>query len=101
MTEEWRAANLRYYPYYGRGDIQLTWFDNYKSAEVELNMPGLTANPDLALEPERAARIFAWFWQIHGIGPVARAGNWRRVRTLVLGAETGWERIQMVADRLL
>lgn len=24
-AEQWRANNLRYYPYYGRGHIQLTW----------------------------------------------------------------------------
>ncbi|MCK9378318.1 MAG: TIGR02594 family protein, partial [Syntrophobacterales bacterium] len=34
--EEWRRRNLsRYYPYYGRGYVQLTWEDNYrKYAEI-------------------------------------------------------------------
>ena len=25
MSEEWRRANLRYFPWYGRGFVQLTW----------------------------------------------------------------------------
>jgi len=28
-AEAWRKRNLRYYPYYGRGLIQVTWKDNY------------------------------------------------------------------------
>jgi hypothetical protein len=29
--EAWRQVNLRYYPYYGRGYMQLTWEDNIAS----------------------------------------------------------------------
>lgn len=29
--EEWRRENLSYYPYYGRGYVQLTWDRNYKT----------------------------------------------------------------------
>lgn len=29
-AEEWRRKNLRYYPYYGRGFVQLTWDYNYR-----------------------------------------------------------------------
>lgn len=29
-SEEWRKLNLRYYPYYGRGYVQLTWRVNYE-----------------------------------------------------------------------
>src|SRR5690606_34382592 len=25
LDEDWRRRNLRYYPFYGRGDVQLTW----------------------------------------------------------------------------
>jgi hypothetical protein len=37
--------------YYGRGDIQLTWADNYKFATSQL---ALTGGDDLYLHPERA-----------------------------------------------
>lgn len=37
--------------YYGRGDVQLTWAENYKKATTEL---GLTGEDDLYLHPERA-----------------------------------------------
>ena len=30
LSEDWRQRNLRYYPYYGRGLVQLTWEDNYR-----------------------------------------------------------------------
>jgi len=40
-----------YYPYHGRGFVQLTWKDNYVRASKELN---LTDERDLALYPEMA-----------------------------------------------
>lgn len=30
LSEAWRKKNLRYYPFYGRGYVQLTWEKNYK-----------------------------------------------------------------------
>lgn len=58
-TEAWRKANLtRYYPYYGRGYVQLTWKFNYEKADEVLQMGGaLLKNLDLALEPTIAAAI--------------------------------------------
>lgn len=53
--------SLRYYPWYGRGDVQLTWERNYRMADDELGLGGrLVANPDLALDPETSARILVW-----------------------------------------
>lgn len=58
LSEAWRKKNLRYYPWYGRGYVQLTWEDNYKWADRELGLNGaLLANPDKAMEPEIAAAI--------------------------------------------
>lgn len=45
----------RYYPYYGRGFVQLTWDYNYEKY-------GIKNNPDKALEPRIAAYIL-----IHGM----------------------------------
>ena len=43
---------------YGRGDVQLTWDDNYERADDELGLKGsLIANYDRALETEISARI--------------------------------------------
>ena len=56
--EAWRKANLRYFPHYGRGYVQLTWPKNYQLADSKLDLGGrLIAGPDLALNPEIAAKI--------------------------------------------
>lgn len=58
LSENWRRKNLRYYPFYGRGYVQLTWKDNYAKADQELSLNGqLTGNLELALDPDIAARI--------------------------------------------
>lgn len=58
LSEDWRRANLRYYPHYGRGYVQLTWPENYRRADRELKLDGrLVANLDLALDPAIAADI--------------------------------------------
>lgn len=59
--------------YYGRGYVQMTWFENYNYAE---HVTGLdfTANPDLALDPGIAGRLLfmgllsgQWNRKGHGI----------------------------------
>ena len=58
LSENWRRKNLRYYPFYGRGYVQLTWKENYEKADRELNLGGqLNGNLELALDPDIAARI--------------------------------------------
>ena len=42
--------------YYGRGDVQLTWYENYEKMGVYLDIP-LLAQPELALNPDISARI--------------------------------------------
>lgn len=55
-AEAWRKKNLRYYPWYGRGFVQLTWEKNYIKAGKELGLD-LTTNPDKAMEPNIAAKV--------------------------------------------
>lgn len=51
-------AGLRYSPWYGRGDVQLTWEANYRRADKELGLGGaLVLEPDLALRPDISALI--------------------------------------------
>lgn len=42
--------------YYGRGDVQLTWYENYERMGKLLGIP-LLQQPELALDPEVSARI--------------------------------------------
>jgi putative chitinase len=58
LNEKWRSKNLRYYPYYGRGYVQLTWKANYEKADRELSLDGrLNGDLDLALDPDIAAAV--------------------------------------------
>ena len=57
-SDAWRKRNLRYYPWYGRGHVQLTWEENYRKADKKLGLGGaLVANADLALDPEISAEV--------------------------------------------
>lgn len=55
LSEEWRRKNLRYYPWYGRGLVQLTHEANYRVATDELRKIGFEV--DLLKEPDLAMRI--------------------------------------------
>ena len=58
LSEDWREANLNYYPWYGRGFVQLTWEENYQRADNELHLKGaLAADAELALEPTIAGMV--------------------------------------------
>jgi putative chitinase len=55
-AEAWRKKNLKYYPWYGRGFVQLTHLENYIKAGKRLGID-LTSDPDKALDPQIAAEI--------------------------------------------
>jgi len=56
LSDGWRKRNLRYYPYYGRGFVQITWKSNYVKFSKILDVD-FVKNPDLALELEHAVNI--------------------------------------------
>lgn len=56
LSEDWRRRNLRYYPWYGRGYVQLTWERNYREMGRLLGVD-LLGNLDLAMDPHVAAAI--------------------------------------------
>ncbi|TPM03769.1 hypothetical protein FJ960_14965 [Mesorhizobium sp. B2-3-11] len=56
LSEAWRKKNLRYYPWHGRGFVQLTREKNYERAERETGQP-IHQNPALALDPAVAAKL--------------------------------------------
>jgi hypothetical protein len=114
LSEEWRKANLRYYPYYGRGYIQLTWPSNYEAfgrKVDELWQAGgainLLSKPDDALDPDISAAVSAVYFRDHGgdgqqrIPEAARRGDWREVRRLVQGADAGLSELTAMATALL
>lgn len=55
-SDNWRRKNLRYYPWHGRGFVQLTWEANYRKAGQKLGLD-LLSNPDAVLEPQCSAKI--------------------------------------------
>ena len=55
-AEQWRKRTLHYYPYYGRGYVQLTWKNNYKLAGDKLGHD-FVSHPDLVMEPQNAIEI--------------------------------------------
>ncbi|SFR90196.1 putative chitinase [Dyella sp. OK004] len=50
------------YKYHGRGYIQLTGKDNYRAAGEALQLD-LVKHPELAAQPENAAKIAVWYWE--------------------------------------
>jgi hypothetical protein len=60
LSENWRKRNLRYYPFYGRGFVQLTWKNNYKKYSKILGI-------DMVRDPSIAMRDnVALFVLVHG-----------------------------------
>lgn len=59
-AEEWRKENLSYYPFYGRGYVQLTWKSNYEYYGTLLGV-NLVTTPDLAMQPNNALFVL-----VHG-----------------------------------
>jgi len=58
LSEKWRRKNLRYYPYYGRGYVQLTWERNYDLYSGILGLD-LVDDPDLALQHDVSLFVIA------------------------------------------
>lgn len=82
-----------YYPWFGRGYVQLTWEENYAKQDEKLGLGGaLLADPDLALDPEVAKRVIL-LGMADGDFTGKRLGefftdtetNWYDARTIVNG----------------
>ncbi len=58
LSESWRKKNLRYYPYYGRGYVQLTWDRNYELYGSILGLD-LIDEPDYALRHDVSVFVIA------------------------------------------
>ena len=82
-----------YWPWYGRGYVQLTWEENYQKQDDKLQLRGaLMANPNLALDPEVATEVIL-FGMADGDFTGQRLGqyftddlsDWYNARTIVNG----------------
>lgn len=82
-TEKGDAHKFR-----GRGAIQLTGKDNYAAASKDLGID-LVSNPDMAADPEVAARVATWYWKKNNIGEAARKGDVTAVTKRINGGTNG------------
>lgn len=89
----------KYFPFVGRGFIQITWEENYKKYGDLLGID-LIANPDLALDPDVAASIFAAYFKDHKIQDLAQSDDWLAVRRAINGGYNGLEQFVALKDRL-
>lgn len=104
LSEDWRRKNLRYWPWHGRGYVQLTWERNYRVADEPLAKAGLIksgellADPDLAKRPDIAAFILrrgmdeGWFTGVKNsavLPPkgVATRQQYMNARTIINGRD--------------
>jgi predicted chitinase len=76
-----------YGPFYGRGFIQLTHKENYQAMSKVLGQD-LFGNPELALQPELAAKISVLFWTAKAantidIRPLAEKQDWPNCRSVI------------------
>lgn len=99
LDDAWRYANLRYAPYWGRGYIQLTWDYNYQTYGGIIGQP-LYDLPDLALEADIAAAVFAQFFGRSGAAASAQECDWVECRRKVQGADAGLDELISVTQCL-
>lgn len=104
LGEDWRKKHLAYYPWYGRGDVQLTWQRNYARADEDLKLGGaMIADPDVALRPDVSAKVMVhgmeggWFTgkRLADYLPLSgRAGfdAYKQARRIINGTDA-WEEI--------
>lgn len=75
--------------YLGRGLIQITGRDNYRTAGEALGAD-LLSSPETLGEMPLAARSAAWFWQSHGLNELADAGRFEAITRRINGGLIGY-----------
>lgn len=84
-----------YYPWVGRGYVQLTWEENYRYQDEKLGLRGaLIQNPDLALDPQVAKQVII-FGMLDGDFTGKKLGDyftddmtdWHNARRIVNGTD--------------
>jgi putative chitinase len=95
-TEEGDGYNFR-----GRGYTQLTGRANYAAAGDALGLD-LVNNPDMAADPEVAAKIATWYWKSRpGLSDAAKSGDVEAVTRKINGGTNGLDdRIALTREYL-
>ena len=75
---------MEYFPYIGRGFVQLTWKKNYAMFGPFVGVD-LVRYPYKALEASTAAMILAEYFRQMRVADAAKEYDWKRVRRLVNG----------------
>lgn len=79
------------YKFRGRGHVQLTGKDNYAVAGKDLGLD-LVNSPELAADPENAAKIAAWYWKKNPkLSAAGKAGNVEAATQVINGGQNGVE----------
>ncbi len=74
--------------YKGRGPIQLTGRANYVKASAHFGID-FVSNPETVAHPDYGLRIAGWFWDTHGLNPLADTGNFDRITRIINGGYNG------------
>jgi putative chitinase len=89
--------------FHGRGVIQLTGRNLYKTCGDALGQP-LTEHPELLLEPQWACMSAGWFWNKKNLNPLADDEQWetmtRRINGGLNGLDNRINRIHTAMDIL-
>jgi predicted chitinase len=96
---EAHRKTLQYYPWYGRGYVQLTWKGNYADFGSFVDVD-LLSDPDRAMVPNTAAKIIAEWFARKGVAAAAEQADWTRVRIGVLGGTGGLDRLISIVKNL-
>lgn len=106
LSETWRKNNFHYYPYYGRGYVQLTWETNYQKYE-DILVEDLVSNPDLALDGKIALFVLVHGFKIgvftgHTLEQYINASHQdlKNARKCINGLDK-WEEIKKIAEDYL
>ena len=94
------SRQAKYYPFQGRGFIQLTWERNYRTYGDLIGVD-LVDRPDQAKDPAIAARVLALYFKRSGVDRACNSEDWRAVRRLVNGGYNGMDRFQACVNALL
>ncbi|MEK9207537.1 MAG: glycoside hydrolase family 19 protein, partial [Patescibacteria group bacterium] len=76
--------------YCGRGIIQITGKDNYKTCGIGLGLD-LISSPELLEQPANAFRSGAWFWKSHNLNSLADKGDFLGITRIINGGTIGQE----------
>ena len=86
--EQGRGPDTRYWPYIGRGPIQLTWERNYAAAGDWLGLD-LVNNPAWVEQPAIGWQCAAWYWINTGLNAHTDAGDFESLTRAINGGTNG------------